>query len=494
MINISDLKIHSLHSIKWVYLGNLVPKIISPFITIWIARILNPADYGLVAICMVIIGFVDLVQGFGAGDYVIKNPDSDQIMLSTAFWSNLIFGFVAYSVLIIAVPLITKSYGNPAIQKILPILGLSIPFNSCGTIQLALLQQQMKFRHLSIIRLAPLGITIAITLPLAYSGFGVWALVVGGISNSFACNMAYWINQKWLPSLSFSFKQFKNIYKFGGWVTIERIEEYTYSSLDRVILGYVGMDVLGVYSVARQIIGLVFNIMYAPIQNITYPLFSKLQDDLEMLLKGLLKILKRTLLLSLPVTIGISLLSHIAIPILFGQKWAGLALALSILIIGEGFQLNMGAQRELFKIINRPDIYPKSLILNVCFAFIFYYIASFYGLIAFCIIRIMNDCLFVTFQIFLTSTYLKINLRTLLKPWISPLMSSFIMGAIITSLIIFLKSIDIKIDIIYLLFIIVIGIATYFLTYMIFNKTEWENIISELKVVFRPNRIRKSVI
>ena len=119
-------------SIKWTALSSIIPQVLKPFLTIWLATLIDPSAYGLVAIAAVVIGFNRLVQGLGFSEYLISSKESDDVATNTAFWSNIILGLLMYILLVLLTPLIVHFYKIDDLTYILPVLGLMIIINSSG--------------------------------------------------------------------------------------------------------------------------------------------------------------------------------------------------------------------------------------------------------------------------------------------------------------------------------------------------------------------------
>jgi len=480
-----QIKRHSLKSVKWVALGFMLPKFITPIVTILLAKLLLPAVFGIIAICSVFIGVINLIQGLGFSDFIIKEFEINDIFLSTAFWSNLGLSLIVFGLMWAAAPIVANIYNEPLIKKVLPILGFAVVFNSVGTIQWALLQKEMKFKRLFKIQVLPLIVSIGITLPLAYYGYGVWALVAGELSKSLFVNAGYWLVGKWIPKFVFSVEAMKKMIKFGRWIIVEKLQEYLSSNLDRIILGYFGgLATLGIYTVSRQIIYVLYNAINGPVGGIVYPMLSKMRAEIDKLRYSFLEVTKRVMLLNIPVTVAVAVLSFDLIPLLFSKnKWHGLPLVLCIGVIGEGAVRNIWAQREMFKILNRPDLYPKSIMINLLFAVACYPFGAMNGLIAFSIVRALNDWVYVVAQMVLTSRIFKFKVIEFIRLSYSSLFSSFVMaGGIILSLAM-LKLFEISISVFSILLIILFAISLYILFFRIFWRKEYDKFWDEMKIV-----------
>lgn len=483
MQNKSNLKSHTLKSVKWVVFANLLPKLITPVISVYLATILVPSAYGIVAISGTFIGFINIIQGFGIIDYIGKEKEINEDKLNTSFFINVILAIAFYIILFISSGLLANIYSEPMLDEVLIVSGLVILIDSFGIVQIAQLRRDMQFKKLFWRSLVPVIASIAITLPLAELGFGVWALVAGQVSRSLFNTILFWFLTKWRPSISFSGRIYKDILKFGSWNNFEKFQEYfANNSLGILILGYFATSSqVGVYSVAIHILGTLFLILRAPIQNMTLPLLSKVQESSELLLKTFKKIISRMMFVNIPLTVGIFLLAEKGVDLIFPDKWENLGMVMSIIIIGQGFLLSFGAQRELLKIINRPDIYPKTVTVNlITGAILFFISAKYFDLFWFCIARVINDVIFLILQIAIIHKFIRVDFIEIFKLSFIPLLSSFIMGISIYSL----NLLILEYNILIFLAVILFGIIIYLTTYYLLDKIEFKKLSREILEIF----------
>jgi len=485
MIKDDTIKNKSLKSVKWIALGMFLPKLITPFITILLAKLLLPSDFGLIAICTVFIGAVNLIQGLGLSDYIIKELEVDDSFLSTAFWLNLALSSLIFFLMWILAPVIANIYQEPKISDILPMLGLVVVFNGIGTVHWTLLQKHMQFKKMFAIQFLPIFVSICITLPLAYLNYGVWALVAGELSKSFLSNAGYVLVGKWVPRIYFSIFAAKQMLLFGGWIIVEKLQEFFYSNLDRIILGYYGgVSTLGIYTIARQIIYLIYNSINGPISGIIYPMLSKLQSEIGTMRKLFFEVSERMMLVNIPVTFAIAILSYDFIPRFFAaNKWPDLPLLITIGVLGEVASRNVWAQRDIFKLLNRPDLYPKSIIVNLLFAIVFYPLGAINGLIVFSIVRALNEWVYAITQVILASKILDFRFMQFIRLSFSSLLASIVMVVGIVLTFLTFEVLELRSNIIFIFVVLIVAITFYFIFFRIYSKDEYKKYWGELKII-----------
>jgi O-antigen/teichoic acid export membrane protein len=473
-------------SIKWAVFASVLPKLISPVTTVILASLLLPSSFGIISICMGVVGFALLIQGVGIREFIIREKNVTDDILSTAFWLNISLSIFLFIIIWILSPLIATLYNDKLISSALRVIIIIIILNAAGTVQWILLQKQMMLKKLFFIQLLPTVIKIIIVIPMAYSGYGIWSLAIGEICKCIVQNTAYWVGCNWKPKLIFTTQKATEIVIFGKWVIAERTGEYIYSNLDRFIIGYFGnLTILGVYTIGRQIISMFYNMLNGPIGELSYPLISKLNDNPETVINYYIKIQRRIVNLNIPATILFILSTYLLTDIFFGNKWVGLTSVLIICGIGEGLSRTMWLQRDIYQIIGKPEIYPKSIIYNILFALLFYQIGAKEGLLLFCIIRSTNDVLYLIVQLFLTHKTLSISISSLIRIARNPFVVSTITMIPASVLLALHTALHLETNVIVSLLIITIVLITYILTYKSLYKAEYLIYYNDILQIFK---------
>ncbi len=420
-------KTKALKSVKWVSFGNVLPKLFSPITTVLMANLFIPSEYGTIGISNAFIGFLTLIQGLGFSDYVIREKNLTDEKLNTAFWSNVLFSGVLYLILLLLSPVIAHIYKNPELAKILPVISLNLIFNAFGFTALTLLRKNLEFKKLFIQQFAPMLITLCITVPLGYLKFGVWALVFGSLILTFLTNLYFVIQSKWRPKLIFNNEQLFSMLTFGRFVLFEKFQEYLYANIDVFLIGFfLDLKTLGLYTLARSWSWIIFGMVTNPMTEILYPAFQQFSDDAEKMGKQFLEVLRRMLFVTLPIMILICGFGAKAIMVFFPDRWAEAGMVLAFLIVGDGITKNFSLQRDLFKLLGRPDIYPKAFLVNFFYTLVCYPIAAKFGLIPFLVVRVGNDILYTVIQYFLTKNTFGLSGAQFSSVVGAPLLSGFL--------------------------------------------------------------------
>lgn len=390
-----------LFAFKWSYLAYIIPNLILPFFTIYIAQLLSPTDYGIFALSLVFVGALNAFQASGFRPFIIKEKEINNTQKSTLFFFSVLIGLLGYLFLFLSAPIISIVFNQPLIKESLPILGLVLVFNSFSIVQLSFLEKTLQFKKIFFIRILPLLCVVLVTLPLVLNGYGYKALIFGEIAKSISLSLSYIFFYKWIPSLIFDKKYCFRSFHFGKWVSFEKILEYSIANIDKIVIGYFfNTNLLGVYAMARQIVNILYGFITAGITPVLMPLFKIYINEKENFQKMMNEVFKNIVFINFSLLFFIALTSIDIFQVLL-PDWDKLGLYVILISLGETFIRSINPSRDIFKLKNKPQIYPKNLVLNNLYIFIMYPLICYYfGLYGFFFVRISNDLLYFFLQYF----------------------------------------------------------------------------------------------
>lgn len=297
-----------------------------------LARFIAPEDFGLVAMALVVIGFLQLFIDQGFSTAVIQKHDVDDAFLSTAFWTNLIVAAVLGGVLIALKHPISVAFNEPRLAELIPWMAFALLFEGLVGVQQALLKRHFDFKGLALRTTFARVIAGAVAIFGAVSGWGVWSLVVFTVLSGALSTAALWWISEWRPGFRFSPDNFRELLAFGGHVTGVRVMTYISSRALEVFIGvFFGAAALGYYTLAYQLVGRIGSIMVQTLSQVTLSGFSRTQASAESLLKRLLGVTRLTTAIVLPLFALIALMAEDVVFLLYGEGWAKSALLIMIL-------------------------------------------------------------------------------------------------------------------------------------------------------------------
>ncbi len=287
-----------------------------------LARLLKPEDYGcigMLSIFMVIAGsFVDC--GFASALIQKKRPTQEDY--STIFFFNLAMSLFMYVILFLCAPAISKFYKISLLSSVLRVQGLILIINALSSIQLNQLKKNFRFKKLTIVSLITSITSLTICIFMAYKGFGVWALVTMNLMGAIIPAVIFWMTNKWFPLLFFSIDSFRELFKFGSFMFLSHLVNQIGAKISQLLIGKIySPAVLGYYTKAVSTEGLASHSISSVLTQITYPLYSEVQDD-KILLGNMIKRLTQVIAyITFPL---MSLLIIIAKPVfllLYSNRW-----------------------------------------------------------------------------------------------------------------------------------------------------------------------------
>ena len=380
----------------------VVSRSASPLIYLILARLLTPADFGVVAVAMIALNFSQMFWDAGLGRALIQTEEAPEKAANVVFWVNAVMGFVIYAILFLAAPAIAAFFHSPASMPVLRVLGLQLVIGSLSAVQASLLTRELNFRWLFWIKLATVFIPAGFSIPLAYCGYGVWALVAGHLASSVLNLGLLWSKSPWRPSWQFDWLLARRLFRFGVWVLGESLAAWFFVWGDNLLVGrFLGVDALGVYSVGWNISLMVFALILNPFLPVLYPAFSRLQGDLQALGATFHKVNRIVVALALPMGVGLLLVGPLLTGVLFGDKWQGLGLVLSLIGFMHGMTWVVGINPEVYRALGRPDVNTKLMFITIIYYLPAYLLAAPYGLKVFTLTRLGVALLAIPIHVFL---------------------------------------------------------------------------------------------
>lgn len=430
----SDLRSQTVKGIAILGAGKGLGKFISFANTLILARILSPDDYGLMAMAMVVAGFVGFFNEIGLGSAIIQQKKVTKEQLSGAFYIALFTCSLLYILTYLFAPHVADFYGNPDVEVILQLIGLSFFFGAIKTVPDALLIKEMKFTYLSAVEFLAVLIVCSVTLVLAYMDFKALSLVYGFLVGELFKAITILIISKWRPSLNGSIKEAIGLMRFGLTVTYSRLTWYLYSNASTLILGrVVGSTQTGIWGMAVTIASLPTSNITNLIIQVASPLFSKLQNDYIALNNALLKLTAGISLITFPVLVGIILTADELIPVLLGEQWLAAVIPMQLLCIRELFKSIDPLLTQAFISIGKANITAKYT--SVCALFIplaIFIGAYYYGVNGAAISLVLVYPLLTIYLLFLAKKHYQLPVKKYLLQLITPLSSCVAMaGAIV---------------------------------------------------------------
>ena len=402
----------AIRSVKWTALTELVSRTAAPLVAVILARLLTPEDFGVVATAMIAISFAQMFWEAGLGKALVQTEETKESAANVVFWTNLVLGLVIFAGLFVLAPWLAVFFESPASSSVLRVLGLQIVIGSLSSVQHALFVRDLDFRRLFWINLLTAAVPGAFSIPMALSGYGVWALVAGSLVGQVLNLALSWHFSSWRPNLSYDIQVARGMFRFGSWIVIGSLATWLISWGDSLIVGkFLGVEDLGVYRTSWIMASMAFAAFLNPFISILYPSLSRLQNDLQKLTEYFSKANRIVISLCLPIGVGLFVLGPEIASTVFGNQWQGLGTALRVMGLLFGLSWTVGINGELYRAIGRPDVTTKLVLLSVCYYYPAYFIAAPFGLETFLWVRLAVALVAIPLHIYLCR-------RMLGLPWL----------------------------------------------------------------------------
>jgi PST family polysaccharide transporter len=305
---------------------------------ILIARLLVPADFGIVAMAAPILAFIALFADFGLTQATVQRPNITQQQLSLIFWATCLLSICLAVVTIAAAPAIAAFYNEPRVGPVFMALGSTFFISGLYAQHLALLNRRLQFLKLALVDLLSFLIGAVVGIGAALLGMSYWAIVLNQLTVNLVSLALAWSFARWMPGRPRLADDTRALLGFGGNITTFNFVNYFARNLDNVLIGkYVGDVGLGLYDRAYKLLLLPLSQITTPFAKVATPLLAKLQVDPPAYRRAYLQMLITVCVLTYPGVAFAMITSHQLIVTLLGAKWAGVAPIFSVLAIGGFF-------------------------------------------------------------------------------------------------------------------------------------------------------------
>lgn len=352
-----SLKQKTIKSFFWVSINTLGDRLLQFGLGIILARILLPSDFGVIGLITVFISISTLFIDSGFSFALIRKEKILKVELDTVFWFNLSVSIVVYLFLFILSPLIAKFFDQPLLLKVVRFVAINLIINAFGSIQNINLRRELRFKEIAITGISVRIVSGVIAILLAKHGFGIWSLIFQQLISNLLNNLLLFYFNKHIPRFLFSYKHFKDLFSFSSKLLYSGILYSFISNIYPIIIGKLfSINEVGYFNRALSIQKFPVNTFTTIIQQVTLPIFSKIQNEEE---KFRLAYKKAIQLAVFTIALPLALLYVSAIPFitfLLTEKWLPVAPMLKIIVIGGLFYPLSALNVNIIGIKGRSDL------------------------------------------------------------------------------------------------------------------------------------------
>lgn len=355
-----NLKHKTKKGIYWTFFNSFCNNGLSFIVGVIMARLLSPSDYGITALPAVFIVVANVFITGGFDSAMIRKKELTEADLSTAFIYSASVGLFAYFLIFIGAPWIAAFFKEPILTPLVRVTALTFLWSPLATPQTILLNRRLDFKTQARIAIVTKIIGASIGITMAYVGYGLWALVIMSVVSSFLQFIQMWIAVKWKPSLKWSKDSFRYLWGFGNKLMFSRLLDVVYQNITPIFVGkYYSTSELGIYNRAHGYAQLPSQQGTYVIQQVTFPVLSKMQDDEEALARNYRKMLKVSAFVIFPVMTLLAALAKPLIIILVTEKWIESVIYLQLLCFSMMWWPIHSINLNLLQVKGRSDLFLK---------------------------------------------------------------------------------------------------------------------------------------
>lgn len=481
-------------SVKWAFLYNAVPRLVTPFSTMILAALLTPADFGLVAISTLVIALARILVDMGLGKAVVQRQTRVDEVASLSLWLSLFVSVLLYGFLWIIAPWLSDVYDNSEVTGAIRLAGLFLPLSAAASIPTALLQRNMEFQRLFWVHSSFLVTQAVVSVCLALAEVGFWAMILGQLAGMSASAGFAWGLVRWRPRVVLDWDIARSIVGFSSWIMVSGVQAWLFLYADNAIAGmFMGVQVLGVYSLGFNLSILIPEFFVASVGDVAYPTFCRLQESPKVVGSKLLKLQMLTAAILFPLAFGISAIAEPAITLLYRDSWPGLGSIMAYLAIMPGLSCIWTLNGKAYQAVGRPDVWTK---LSGCALLVLLpllWIAGPYGMSTFVVVRFGGALLVPLANLLVVSRIFGTSVREQVEAFASPFCLSVIMFALVSGIVRLVGPFEGVIGWVRLFATITAGALVYLFLTRQTNRGLWDQLVLSLRRVLLNNRVQNHV-
>lgn len=359
-----SLKKQAISGVKWNFAQQFSVQIINFGVQVILARLLMPEMFGLIAMVVIFISIGQTLMDGGMTSSLIRTKNPDQLDYSTVFVTNIIVSCIIYGGVYLFAPYIAEFYNQDILTDIVRLFALTFVIRALVAVHVAKLTKEMNFKLQMKLQLPATIISGLVGVTMAYKGYGVWSLVWLNLVQAIIFTVQYWLFVDWRPSLIFDKNRFKYHFDFGYKLTISGLIDTIYNDAYRIVIGkFFSPAAVGFFNQAETMRLFPVNQISSVVGKVTYPLFSKVNDDLR--LKSVYRITMKLLLLCVvPVMLSLILVAEEGFRFVFGEKWLPAVPYFQILALASIVRPVSTYNLNILKVKGRSDLFLKVEIIK----------------------------------------------------------------------------------------------------------------------------------
>lgn len=344
----------------WRFAERCGAQLVTFIVSIVLARILAPEDYGQIALITVFTTIMQVFVDSGLGTALIQKKDADDLDFSSVFYFNFAVCLVLYAIMFIVAPVIANFYNESSLTPIIRAISLTIVISGVKGIQQSYVSKHMLFKRFFCATLGGTFFSAFLGIGLAYAGFGVWAIVAQQLTNTAIDTLILWLTVKWRPKKMFSWKRLKELLSFGWKMLASALLDTVYGNIRSLIIGkiYSSAD-LAYYNQGDKFPYVIASNINTSIDSVLLPTMAGVQDDSSRVKAMTRRAIKTSTYIMAPLMMGLAFCAEPIVRLVLTEKWLLCVPFLRIFCITYMFYPIHTANLNAIKAMGRSDLFLK---------------------------------------------------------------------------------------------------------------------------------------
>lgn len=415
--------------VLWNLASLLMTRGASTIFTLFLARLLAPEAFGLIAMVTIVFELANTFVTSGLGTALIRNKSVSDTDFNTVFYTNIALSIIAYTTIFVGSPYVASFYNQPELTLLIQIMGLSVFINATKIVQSAIFNRDMNFKALMKSNTLSVMISGVLGVLAAWYGLGVWSLVIQSLSSTCISAIILWSMSNWRPSLEFNYESFTKLFGFSKNLLAEGLLDVIFRNSYILVIGRLfSAEVTGLYFFATKLSNLISRQLTSAIQQATLPALAAMQDETAALRVKYRQVIQMTMFVIAPVMALLAAVSPLLVPLAFKDNWTPAVPYLQLLcIIGALYPLH-AINVNLLMVKGRSDLLFKIGLLKRAVSITLLFLAVPYGVVGIIVGQIISSFFSLIPNTYFTAKLINYTLVAQIQDTIKPILSSITAG------------------------------------------------------------------
>ena len=437
----NNLKQQTKKGLYWSFFNQFANYGMQFCVGIVMARLLSPSDYGITALPGVFLAIAAVFQDSGMAGALIRKPEIEEKDYSTLFLYSIGVGTFMYAVLFLISPYIAAYFNTPILTSLIRVTALTFLWGPISTVQYVILKRKLDFKTPTKISIITKAFSAIVGITMAYMGYGLWALVISGVFSSFfGLIVIVWV-VKWYPRTGWSRESFNYLWGYGNKMLASSLLDTAYNNITPVFVAkYYSPADLGVYNRSQNYAIMPSQNITGVIQNVTFPVLSKMQDNDEYLARNYRRMLKTTAFIVFPLMMLLAGLARPLILTMITAKWEACIILLQLMCFSMMWYPIHAINLNLLQVKGRTDLFFRLEVIKKIIGLSILIVTLPLGLVVFCIGGIISSLVCLVVNTYYTGKLINVGYLKQMRDLFPTFFLSLVLFGVILALNQFISS------------------------------------------------------